>query len=176
MPEASMLEEPDWSEPSSQMWREWLQQPMQQEPEKTPSMWMPQLATTLYLIPLSQVQSMVPISLVFNADLGTISGRTVPTTIALIATGLPLVTTNQFVQSKSVDYAKRRDTLLPTALLMMTRTITTSLRMRDMLGTESVTQGNKGGSVMVFLSFLSSPYGLTISPSMYGYNITQSPM
>ena len=30
--------------------------------------------------------------------------------------------------------------------------------------------------VTVFLSFLSSPYGLTISPSMYGYNVTWSPM
>ena len=48
--------------------------------------------------------------------------------------------------------------------------------MRNMLGTELVTQGNEGGSVMVFLPFLSSPYGLTISPSMYGYNIIQSPM
>ena len=27
-----------------------------------------------------------------------------------------------------------------------------------------------------FFLFFSSPYGLTISPSMYGYNITQSPM
>ena len=32
------------------------------------------------------------------------------------------------------------------------------------------------GAVTVFLAFLSSSYGLTISPSMYGYNITQSPM
>ena len=31
-------------------------------------------------------------------------------------------------------------------------------------------------SIMVFLSFLSSSYGLTISPSIYGYNITWSPM
>ena len=30
--------------------------------------------------------------------------------------------------------------------------------------------------VMVFLSFLSSPYGLTISISTYGYNITWSPI
>ena len=30
--------------------------------------------------------------------------------------------------------------------------------------------------VMVFLSFLSSPYGLTISTSTYGYNITQLPI
>ena len=30
--------------------------------------------------------------------------------------------------------------------------------------------------VMVFLSFLPFPYGLTIFPSTYGYNITQSPM
>ena len=34
----------------------------------------------------------------------------------------------------------------------------------------------KISSIMVFLSFLSSPYGLTISPSMYGYNVTWSPM
>ena len=115
---------------------------------------------------------MVPISLVFNVNQGTISGRTVPTTIALTATGQPLVTINQSVQSESVDYAKRRDTLLPTALLMMTGMIMMSLRTRDMLGTESVTQGNKGGSVTVFLSFLSSPYGPIISPSTYGYNVT----
>ena len=51
-----------------------------------------------------------------------------------------------------------------------------SLRMRNMLGTELMTQGNEGGNVMVFLSFLSSPYGLTISTSTYGYNITQSPI
>ena len=31
-------------------------------------------------------------------------------------------------------------------------------------------------SVTVFLSFLSSSYGLTISPPMYGYNVTWSPM
>ena len=141
-----------------------------------PSMWMPQLTTTLHLASLPQDQSMVPISLVFNANLGTISRRTVLTTIALTATGQPLVTTNQFVHSENVGYAKRRDTLSPTALSMMTGMITMSSRMRDMLGTESVTQGNEGDSVMVFLSFLSSPYGLTISPSIYGYNITQSPM
>ena len=51
-----------------------------------------------------------------------------------------------------------------------------SLRMRDMLETELVTQGNEGGSVTVFLSFLPSPYGLTISPSTYEYNITWSLM
>ena len=89
---------------------------------------------------------------------------------------ITLVITNQFVQNESVDYAKRRDTLSPTALLTMTGTIMMLLRTRDMLGTESVTQGNKGGSVMVFLSFPSSPYGLTISLSMYRYNVTQSPM
>ena len=75
-----------------------------------------------------------------------------------------------------MDYAEIRDTLSPTALLMMTGMIMMSLRMRDMLETESVTQGNEGGSVTVFLSFLSSPYELTISPSTYGYNITWSPM
>ena len=126
--------------------------------------------------PQLQDQSVVPISLVFNADPGTISKRTVLTTIALTATGQPLVTTNWFVWSKSVDYAERRDTSLPTAPSMITGMIMMSSRMRNMLGTELVTQGNEGGSVMVFLSFLSSPYGLTISPSMYGYNITQSPM
>ena len=31
-------------------------------------------------------------------------------------------------------------------------------------------------TVMVFLSFLSSSYRLTISPSTYGYNVTCSPM
>ena len=41
-----------------------------------------------------------------------------------------------------------------------------------MLGTELVAQGNKGDNVTVFLSFLSSSYGLTISPSTYGYNVT----
>ena len=119
---------------------------------------------------------MVPISLVFNAGLGTISERTVPTTIALTATGQPLAITNQFVQNESVDYAERRDISSLTAPLMMTGMIMISLRMRDMLGTESVTQGNKGGSVTVFLSFLSSSYKLTISSSMYGYNITWLPM
>ena len=34
----------------------------------------------------------------------------------------------------------------------------------------------KDRCVMVFLSFLSSPYGLTISLSTYGYNVTWSPM
>ena len=71
-----------------------------------------------------------------------------------------------------MDSAEKRDTLSPTALLMITGTITMSLRMRDMLGTELVTQGNKEGSVMVFLFFLSSPYRLTISSSIYGYNVT----
>ena len=119
---------------------------------------------------------MIPTSLVFNADLGTISERTVLTTVALTAIGQPLVTTNQFVLSESVDYAEKRDTLSPTAPSMMTGMIMISSRMRDMLGTALVTQGNEGDSVMVFLSFLSSPYGLIISPSMYGYNVTWSPM
>ena len=139
-------------------------------------MWMPQLATTLHLTPLSQDQFVIPISLAFNANQGTTSERTVLTTVAHIATGQPLVTTNQSVQSESVGYAKRRDTLSPTALSTMTGMITTSSRTRDMLGTESVTQGNEGDSVMVFLSFLSSPYRLTISSSTYGYNITWSLM
>ena len=51
-----------------------------------------------------------------------------------------------------------------------------SSRMRDMLGTESVTQGNEGGNVTVFLSFLPSPYGLIILPSTYGYHVTWLPM
>ena len=135
-------------------------------------MWTLQHTITWHLAPQLQNQSVVPISLDFNADLGTISKKTIPTTIALTATGQPLVTTNWFVQSESVDYAKRRDTSLPTAPSMMTGMIMMSSRMRDMLGTESVTQGNEGGSVMVFLSFLSSPYELTISPSTYGYNVT----
>ena len=167
MHSGTMLKESDWSEPSSQMWRQWLQQPMQQEPKRTPFMWMPQLTTTPHLTPILQDQSMVPISLVFNADQGTISGRTVLTTIALTATGQPWVTTNWSVQSKSVDYGKKRDTLSSIALSTMTGTITMSSRMRDMLGTKSVTQGNQGGSVTVFLFFLSSPYRLTISPSIW---------
>ena len=52
----------------------------------------------------------------------------------------------------------------------------TSLRMRNMLGTELATQGNKGGSVMVFPLFLSFPYELIISPSTYGYSVTWSLM
>ena len=118
-----------------------------------------------------QDQFVVPTSLAFNANLGTIS-----TTAAFTAIGQPLAIINWFVLNKIADYAERRDILLPTAHLMMTGTIMMSLRMRDMLGTKSVTQGNEGGSVMVFLSFLPSPYGLTISPSTYGYNITRSPM
>ena len=37
-------------------------------------------------------------------------------------------------------------------------------------------QSSWWADVMVFLSFLSSFYGLTISPSTYGHNVTQSPM
>ena len=48
--------------------------------------------------------------------------------------------------------------------------------MRDMLVTESVTQGNEGGNVTVFLSLFPSPYGLIISPSTYGYHVTQLSM
>ena len=46
---------------------------------------------TIILHPVLQLQdqSMVPISLAFNADLGTISKRTVLTTTALTATGQP---------------------------------------------------------------------------------------
>ena len=119
---------------------------------------------------------MDPISLAFNADLETISERTIPTTTVLTATGQPLAITNQFVQNENVDYAERRDISLPTAHSMMTGMIMMSSRMRDMLGTESVTQSNEGGNVMVFLSFLPSPYGLTISPSTYGHHVTRLPM
>ena len=82
---------------------------------------------------------MVTISLAFNANLGTISERTVPTTAALIAIGQPLTITNWFVLNENADYAKRRDISLPTAHLMTTGTIMMSLRTRDTLGTESVT-------------------------------------
>ena len=102
-------------------------------------MWMLQLTITPHLTPLPQDQFMVPISLALNAHQGTTSGRTVLTIIALTAIEQPLVTTNQSVQSKSVGYAERRNTLLPIALLTMTGMITTSLKMRDMLGTELVT-------------------------------------
>ena len=119
---------------------------------------------------------MVLTSPAFNANPGTISEKIVLTTTALTATGQPLAITNQFVQNRSADYAKKRGILSPTAYLMMTGMITMSSRMRDMLGTESVTQGNEGGSIMIFLSFLSSPYGPTISISTYGYNTTQSPI
>ena len=102
--------------------------------------------------------------------------RIVPTTAVLTATGWPLAITNQFVQNKNVDSVERRDILSPTVHLMTTGMITISLRMRDMLGTELVTQGNKGGNVMVFFSFLPSPYGLIISPSTYGYHVTWLPM
>ena len=119
---------------------------------------------------------MVPISLAFNANLGTISERIVLTTTALTAIGWPLAITNWFVLNKNADYAERRDISPPTAHLTMTGMITISSRTRDMLGTELVTQGNKGGNVTVFLSFLPSPYRLTISPSTYGYNVTWSPI
>ena len=139
-------------------------------------MWMLRHVITPHLISQLQDQFAVPISLAFNANQRTTSERTVLTTIALTAIGQPQVITNQSVLSESVGCAERRDTLLPTALLMMTGMIMMSSRMRDMLGTESVTQGNEGGSIIVFLSFLSSPYELIISPSMYGNNITWSPM
>ena len=116
---------------------------------------------------------MVPISPAFNAALGTTSEKIVLTTAASTATGLPLATTNQFAQNENVGFAERRDILLPTVHLMTTGMITMSSRMRDMLGTKSVTQGNEGGNVMVFLSLLPSPYGLIISPSTYGYHVTR---
>ena len=116
--------------------------------------------------------TVVPISPAFNANQGITFRRIALTTIALTTTGLLPDTTNQSVQSKSVGYAKRKDILSPTALLMMTGMTIISLRTRDMLGTESVTQGNKGDNVTVFPSFPSFPYGLVISPSTYGHNIT----
>ena len=119
---------------------------------------------------------MVPTSPAFNANLGTISEKIVPTTTALTVTGWPLGITNWFAQNRNVDYAKRKDILSLTAHLTITGTIMISSRTRDMLGTELVTQGNEGGNVTVFLSFLSSPYGLTISTSTYGYNITWLPV
>ena len=119
---------------------------------------------------------MVPTSLAFNANLGTISERIVLTTAALTAIGWPLAITNRFVLNENADYAEKRDISLPTAHLMMTGMIMMSSRTRDMLGTELVTHSNEGGSITVFLSFLPSPYGLTISPSTYGYNVTWSPM
>ena len=134
-----MLRESGWSEQSFQTQRQWLQQPMQQELERTQSMWMLQHIITLHLVPQLQDQFVVPTSLAFNADQGITSERTVLTTIVLTATGQPLVIINQSVLSESAGYAKRRDTLSQTALLTMTGTITTSSRMRDMLGTELVT-------------------------------------
>ena len=71
---------------------------------------------------------------------------------------------------------ERRDISSPTVHLTTIGMITMSSRMRDILGTELVTQGNEGGNVMVFLSLLPSPYGLIISPSIYGYHVTQLPM
>ena len=137
---------------------------------------MPQHITIPHPVLQPQDQSAAPISLAFNADLGTISERIVPTTAALTATGQPLAITNQFVLNENADYAERRDISSPTAHLTTIGTITMSSRMRDMLGTKSVTQGNKGDNVMVFLSFLSSLYRLTISSSTYGYNITWLPI
>ena len=119
---------------------------------------------------------MVLISPAFNAGLETTLVRIAPTTVALTATEQLLDTTNQSVQNRSAGYTERRDTLLPTALLTTTGMTMTSLRTRDMLETELVTQGNKGDSVTVFPSFLSFPYGLIISPSTYGHNVTWSSM
>ena len=139
-------------------------------------MWMSRLTTIPHLVPQLQGQFMIPISLAFNADLGTILGRTVPTTIAPTTIGQLLITTNLFVLNESVDYAERRDILSPTALLTMTGMTTITSRTKGMLETELVTQGNEEGSVTVFLSFLPLPYRLTISSSTYGHNVTQSPM
>ena len=96
---------------------------------------------------------MVPTSPAFSVNQGITLGRTILTTVALTTTEQPQVTTNLSVQSKSVDHAERRDILLPTALSMTIGMTMTSLRMRDMLGTESVTQGNERDNVMVFLFF-----------------------
>ena len=126
--------------------------------------------------PQLQDEFMDPTSLAFNANQGITSEKTVLTTVAPTAIEQLQVTTNLSVPNESVGYAEKRDTLLPTALLMMTEMTIISSRIRDMLETELVTQGNKGGSITVFLSFLPSPYGLTISPSTYGHNITCSPM
>ena len=119
---------------------------------------------------------MVPISPAFNASQGTTLERIASTTVALTTTGQLLDTTNWSVQTESMGYAKRKDTLLPTAPLMMTGMTMTSLRTRDMLEAELVTQGNKGDNVMVFPSFLSFPYRLIVSPSTYGHNVTWLPM
>ena len=139
-------------------------------------MWTPQCTITPCLVPQIQDLSMVLISPAFNAGLETTLERIAPTTVALTATEQLLDTTNQSVQNRSVGYTERRDTLLPTALLTTTGMTMTSLRTRDMLETELVTQGNKGDSVTVFPSFLSFPYGLIISPSTYGHNVTWIPM
>ena len=122
--------------------------------------WMSQSTTTLYLIPQPQDISAALISPAFNADQGITFRRITPTTVALTAIGLLPDTTNQPVQSKSVGYAERKDILSPTAPLTMTRMTITSLKTRDMLETELVTQGNEGGNITVFLSFLSFLYGL----------------
>ena len=87
MPKVSVLKEPGWSETSSLMQKQWQQQPMQQEPKKTQSIWMPQLITILHLTPQPQDQFMVPIFLAFNTSQETTLERTVPTTIAPTATG-----------------------------------------------------------------------------------------
>ena len=123
-----------------------------------------------------QDPSAVPTSPAFNADLGTTSEKIVLTTTALTATGRPLATTNRFAQNGNVGSAEKRDILLPTVHLTTTGMIMMSLRTRDMLGTELVTQGNEGGNVMIFLSLFPSLYGLIISPSTYGYHVTQLPM
>ena len=102
-------------------------------------MWIPQYTTTLCLIPQPQDLSVVLISPAFNASLGITLGRITPITVALTATGQLPDTTNQSVQNGSVGYAKRRDTLSPTALLMMTGITMMSLRTRDMLEIESPT-------------------------------------
>ena len=139
-------------------------------------MWMPQHTTTLYLVLQPQDLSMVLTSPTFNASLETTLGRIAPTIIALTAAEQLQDTTNWSVQNRSIGYAEKKDILLPTALLMMTGMTMMSLRTRDMLETELVTQGNEGGSVTIFPYFLSFPYGLIISPSTYGHNITQISM
>ena len=116
---------------------------------------------------------MAQTSCVFNGDPGTTLEKIVPTIIAPTATGQLWDIINPSVLNKSVGYA---NILSPTAHLTTTWMTTTSLRARGMLETKLVTQGNEGGSVMVFLSLLPLPYGLTISSSTYGHNVTWLPM
>ena len=137
---------------------------------------MPLYITIWHPILQPQDPSVDSISSVFNADLGTISEKIDLITAALTATGWSQAITNQFAQNENVGSVKKRDISSPTVHLTMIGMITMSSRMRDILGTESVTQGNEGDNIMVFLSFLPSLYRLIISPSTYGYHVTRLPM